>query len=119
MKLDNEDVEDISKSTSVRGNNARAPIGGTKFKKELISFMRMIAERCDNNDPKARYISSYNANNITEHYLTHIWHLQNSANTSIQVQAPSQARYVKSETESIGQLGQREERQDRFSSSKG
>ena len=82
MKLDHEDVEDLTKSASIRGNNARAPIG-TKFKKELISFMKMMTERCDNNDLTARDIGRYNADNITEHYLNRIRHLQNNANASI------------------------------------
>ena len=59
-------MEDLSKSASVRGNNARATIGA-RFKRELMSFMRLITERSENNDPRARDISSYTASDIIEH----------------------------------------------------
>ena len=59
--------------------------------------MRMIPERCENNDTKARYITSYNGDDINDYYLNRNRHLQNDANTS--TQAPPQAKHGKSEIE--------------------
>jgi hypothetical protein len=73
MKLEDKDVEDLSKSAPIRGNNARASIG-TRL--ELISFMRMITKQCENKDPRASDISSYNAKDIQQYYYEHKKNLQ-------------------------------------------
>ena len=93
-------MEDLSKRSPDRGSNAREPIG-TRFKIELMSFMRMITERCDHNNPKARDISSYNGDDIIEYYLNYNRHLQNNASTQSQASSTQAVSnmYVKSVTE--------------------
>ena len=52
MKMEDEDVEELSKYAPSNASN-RAPIM-TSSKRELMSLMRLITERSENNDPKAR-----------------------------------------------------------------
>jgi hypothetical protein len=58
MKLVDEDVEDLSTSAPVRGDaNARATIG-TRHRRELMSFLRLIDKRHKGKDPRAMDIKS-------------------------------------------------------------
>ena len=67
MRLDDEDIDELSKHAR---NNVRAPIA-KKYRRELMSFQRMIAERKENKVPGAKDISSYNARDIDDYYEKH------------------------------------------------
>ena len=99
MKLDDEDIDELSKQAR---NNVRAPIA-TKFKKELMSFQRMITERKENKEPGARKISSYDADEIIEYYEDYSKKLQANAISHLvlpaSAMAPVTIRPVKSKWE--------------------
>ena len=82
MKLDDEDIDELSKAKSTN-SSARVPIS-TKYKKELMSFRKMISDKEENNEPGANKISSYDPDKVNDHYrdfsknlrktaLAHIW----------------------------------------------
>ena len=62
MKMEDEDVDKLTKYAPSNASN-RAQIA-TNSKRELLSFMKLITERSENKDPRARDISSYNAKDI-------------------------------------------------------
>ena len=74
MKMEDEDIEELTKSATSNASK-RVPIA-TSSKRELVSFMRLITERSENNDPRARDISSYTAKDIEQYYYEHKKSLQ-------------------------------------------
>ena len=77
MKLDEEDIDELSKAKSTN-SSARVPIS-TKYKKELTSFRKMIREKKDNKEPGAKDISSYDPDEINEYYEDFSKKLRNTA----------------------------------------
>ena len=100
MKLDDEDIDELAKDAPSR-SSIRATIG-TKHKKELMSFQRIITERKENKEPGAKDISSYNVDDINDDHDRHSKSLQLKA---ISQPAPAMAPgiplklYTKSESE--------------------
>ena len=74
MKLDDEDIDELAKDAPSR-SSIRATIG-TKHKKELMSFQRMITERKENKEPGAKDIKFYNIDDIDDYYNKHSKSLQ-------------------------------------------
>ena len=66
MKLEDEDIDNLTKQAPTR-SSIRATIV-TNYKRELMSFQRMTTERKENNDPGAKDISSYKADDIDDYY---------------------------------------------------
>ena len=65
MKLDDEDIDELSKGKSTN-SIGRVPIS-TKYKKELMSFRKMISDKEENNEPGANKISSYDPDKVNDH----------------------------------------------------
>ena len=101
MKLDDEDIDELSKAKSTN-SSARVPIS-TKYKKELTSFRKMISEKKENKEPGANDISSYDPDEINDYYEDFSKKLRKTAlahmGPSTQAPTPTGMRPVKSKWE--------------------